>query len=159
MALFVHLAAEKNIPGIRRSGIRLRRPAKGVYAMPVTPNFFVSHQWLRELKRGGQRVILGVYFRIPDGERVWVGRYNEPHREMTAAQAAGLVMKGAEPEGYEVIIGRAIEKSEIHRIRKLSQVLGWRYDPKAHGKPPCGCPYCQTGLYGARKIREAYEGR
>ena len=60
-------------------------------------------------------------------------------------------------EGYEVVVPRKITKTEIHRWRGLSQVLGWRYYPEAHGKKPCGCPYCQKGEYGGRKLREEYE--
>ncbi len=81
MALFVHLAPEKETDSIRRGGIkprRLKQPlADGydriVFAMPVTDNFYVSHQWLRELKRIGQRTIVGVYFRIPDEQKVMAG--------------------------------------------------------------------------------------
>ena len=80
MAMFVHLAPEKRAKLIVRRGInRLRKNAagpKGVFAMPVTRNFYVSHQWLRELKRKGESPIVGVYFRIPDEEYVWMGHSN-----------------------------------------------------------------------------------
>src|SRR5262245_53459588 len=51
MAMFVHLAPESRIALIRRNGIRRLRRAVGnlpggVYAVPVTRNFYVSHQWL-----------------------------------------------------------------------------------------------------------------
>jgi hypothetical protein len=73
MATFVHLTAEKNIKGILRNGIsRLRRSAgrpHGIFAMPVTRNFYVSHQWLRELRRRGQGSVAAVYFRIPDNKQ------------------------------------------------------------------------------------------
>lgn len=51
---------------IRRNGIRRLRKARGgwpvgIFAMPVTRNFYISHQWLRELKRRGQGAIAGVY--------------------------------------------------------------------------------------------------
>jgi hypothetical protein len=39
------------------------------------------------MKRRGQAAIVGVYFRIPDEEVVWVGHYNQAHRRMTAAEA------------------------------------------------------------------------
>ena len=50
--MFVHLAPESRLALIRRNGIRrVRRPAGGfpggVFAVPVTRNFYVSHQWLR----------------------------------------------------------------------------------------------------------------
>src|SRR5579871_465899 len=97
MTMFVHLAPESQVARIRRVGIgRLRkgvgeRPG-GVFAVPVTRSFFISHQWLRELKRRGQGAIAGVYFRIPDDESVWVGHYGQAHREMTAAGAAAEFM-------------------------------------------------------------------
>ena len=144
-----------------RNGIsRLRKQSNrphGIFAMPVTRSFYVSHQWLRELKRNGQSAIVGVYFHIPDEELVWVGHYNQAHQEMTAAEATALMMESENREGYEVIIPHRIEKSEIHRVRNLPQVVGWRYYPGAHGKRPCGCPFCQRGSYGARRLREEYE--
>ena len=77
MPLFVHLAPESRAALIRGNGIgRLRRPhgthPGGIFAVPVTRNFYVSHQWLRELRRRIRDPIVGVYFRIPDSEAVWV---------------------------------------------------------------------------------------
>lgn len=161
MAIFVHLTSDKRLPAIKRSGIKLSRAysqrRSGVFAMPVTRNFYISHQWLRELKRSGQRTIVAVYFRIDDNERVWVGHYSQNHRAVTAARAVGIIMEAERAEGYEVIIPRRIEKAEIVRLRQLSQVLGWRYMPGAHGRKPCGCPIClPKGTIRSRKIRERY---
>ena len=80
MPMFVHLAPESRVALIRRNGIsRLRKPSGdhpgGIFAVPVTRNFYVSHQWLRELKRRGQGAIAGIYFRIYDDESVWCGHY------------------------------------------------------------------------------------
>lgn len=161
MAMFVHLTAEKNVKRILRNGItRLRKAVDrppGIFAMPVTRNFYVSHQWLRELKGRGNAAIAGIYFRIPDDHEVWVGHYNRTHQRMTAAQATGLIANGEIHEGYEIIIPSRIAVTQIHRVKKLPQVLGWRYYPGAHGRKPCGCPVCQRGNYGARRIRERYE--
>ena len=67
-----------------------RRPSGdfpgGVFAVPVTRNFFVSHQWLRELRRASSGPIAAVYFRVPDEERVWVGHYRHVHRWTSAAE-------------------------------------------------------------------------
>lgn len=159
MPMFVHLAPESRAVLIRRNGIgRLRRPhgahPGGIFAVPVTRNFYVSHQWLRELKRRGQGPIVGVYFRIPDGEAVWVGHYGQVHREMTAAVATATFSASESREGWEVIIPRRIAAKEIHRIRSLPQVVGWRYFPGAKGKPPsCLCKYCTRGEYGAARLR------
>src|SRR5580658_1110732 len=92
MAMFVHLAPESRIALIRRNGIRRLRPARadfpgGVYAVPVTRNYYISHQWLRELKRRNKGEIAGVYFRIPDNEQVFLGHYNQAHRWISAAEA------------------------------------------------------------------------
>lgn len=160
MPIFVHLAPESRVALIRRNGIcRLRKASgerpRGIFAMPVTRNFYVSHQWLRELKRRGQGIIAGVYFRIPDGESVWIGHYNQSHRQMTAAEAAAEFISAENCEGWEVIIPRRVAAKEIHRVRSLPQVVGWRYFPGSKGRPPfCTCKYCTRGEYGARRLRE-----
>jgi hypothetical protein len=164
MAMFVHLSPEKNVKAILRSGVtRLRRGGSrpgGVYAMPVTRNFYVSHQWLRELKRGGQRTICAVYFRIPDDEQVWVGHYGQNHRAMSAAEAAAVMMSAESREGYEVIIPRKIASSEIHRVRNLPQVVGWRYRPGSHKLSTCMCIVCNPpGTFNSRKKGRAWEAR
>src|SRR5215467_11364617 len=109
MAMFVHIAPEKRTKAIVRNGIsRLRAIARtpaGIFAMPVTRNFYISHQWLRELKRGrGGGSMVGIYFRIGDDEPVWVGHYNQPHQNMTAAEAISLIDKQGNSEGFQVVI-------------------------------------------------------
>ena len=126
--------------------------------MPVTRNFYISHQWLRELKRRGQRVIVGIYFRVAGGEPVLVGHYREHHRPFTADEAVAFIMRAAEPEGYEVVFPRTIQPQEIRRVRSLPQVVGWRCLPGAHRRKPCGCPVCQPrGAIKSRRIRSRYE--
>jgi hypothetical protein len=179
--VFVHLTSHRNIPAIRRGGIAPGK-ARGVYALPVTRNFYVSHQWLRELKRSGGGTIFGVYFRIPDDERVEVGHYNSRVVTVTAAEAAALMLAAEQrdpvaaravdkhsravqrgralpssPEGYEVVIPRRIAPSEIIRVKALPQVVGWRYMPRANGTPPCACVCCQRGQYGIRRLERAVE--
>lgn len=156
MATFVHLTDEATAKRLVRTGIAARSrylDQRGVFAMPVTRNFYVSHQWLRELKRGGARTLCGVYFRIADDELVVVGHYNREHQELTAAQAAALV-GGTRAEGLEVFVPHRIEAKDVARVRHLPQVLGWRYWPEAHGRAPCPCPFCSRGSYGARRLRE-----
>ncbi len=161
MSMFVHLTLESRVKHIRRNGIsRLRKMhdgERGIFAMPVTHDFYVSHQWLRELKRGRSGLIVGIYFRIDDSEIVSIGHYNQSHQSMTAAQAVAEIMASDAAEGFEVIVRRKIEASEIHRVRELPQIVGWRYSPKSHGQKPCGCPFCQRGQYGAKKLRAEYE--
>src|SRR4051812_11204095 len=164
MAMFVHLASHRDIASIRRGGIHGDRRSGSVHAMPVTRNFSISHQWVRELRRGGGGTIVGVYFRIPDDEQVEVGHYHSTHVTMSAAEAVALML-GAErndpvtarasdarskgvktgralpssPEGFEVVIARSIKPAEIVRIRAVPQVVGWRYRPGANGTAPCLC--------------------
>lgn len=185
MPVFVHLTSQRSLPSIRRGGIALvkrdYRP-RGVYAMPVTRNFYVSHQWLRELKRLGGGTIVGVYFRVPDDEPVEVGHFDGLPVRMTAAQAAALLLEAekrdpiaarasdreskavrsgrrlpSSPEGYEVVIPRRIEPSEIIRVKGLPQVVGWRYRPRANGEPPCACICCARGQYGIRRLLRGVE--
>jgi hypothetical protein len=160
MAMFVHLTTESRIARIRRSGIiRLRKTPEtsvgGVYAVPVTRNFYVSHQWLRELKRRNQGPIAAVYFRIPDEEQVWIGHYGRVRRLVSAAEAIAIFTRADDPLGWEVVVPRRIAAKEIHKTRRLPQVVGWRYFPKAKGKPPfCTCKFCTRGEYAGAKLRK-----
>jgi hypothetical protein len=185
MPVFVHLTPQRNVAAIRRGGIGMRkgrlRP-RGVYAMPVTRNFYVSHQWLRELKRLGGGTIAGVYFRIPDDEPVEAGHYNSLHLTMTAAESVALLLAAetrdpaaerardreskavqrgrrlpSSPEGYEVVIPHRVEPSEIIRVKALPQVAGWRHRPGANGTPPCTCLCCSRGEYGIRTLLRRVE--
>jgi hypothetical protein len=166
MALFVHLARGDIADGIRRSGIKPHRARicrcngyeRVVFAMPVTDNFYISHQWMRELKRDGRHSIVGVYFRVPDQEKVLVGHYNKCHIEMAANDAIGLIFNAEDAEGYEVSIPRKIDAKEIHDVRQLSKVVGWRYFPDSHGRQPCGCPACLSrGEIKSKRIRQAFK--
>lgn len=160
MAMFVHLAFESQVARMKRNGIRcglrnITGVGNGVFAVPMTRNYYVSHQWLRELKRRGGGPMAGVYFRIPDDEQVWVGHYNQAHRWMTAAEAVGEFSAAEDAQGWEVIIPHRIEADTIHRTRRLPQVVGWRFSPQSKGKPPfCTCNYCTRGDYGAKRLRE-----
>src|SRR5688572_16597427 len=162
MAMFVHIADARKQRSLERSGIkpsgRKGEPGWGVYAMPVLPNYFISHQWLRELKRRGAKTMVGVYFRLPDREAIVVGHYNAAHAPMTAARAVRVIMAASDARGYEVVIPRKIEPVDIHAVRPIRQVVGWRYYPDAHGKYLCACPVCvPKGSIKSRRLREAFE--
>ncbi|MEU8404463.1 hypothetical protein AB0C28_55635 [Nonomuraea sp. NPDC048892] len=160
MTMLVHITAAKNIRSIRRSGIRAvsgGHDGPGVYCLPVLPSYQTTHQWVRELRRGGQRTLIAVHFRVPDNEQVQVGHYNRFPAHLSSAEAAALIAAQPDPRGYEVFIPRPIKAGEIHRIRKVNPLTGWRYMPGAHGTPPCACPICiLRGQYGAAKIRAAF---
>jgi hypothetical protein len=158
MALFVHLTSEKNVRSIVRSGIRME-DGRGVFCLPILPSYPISHQWLRELRRGGQRTFVAVDFRIPDEESVSVGHYGRPGRDMTAAQAVAVIREQEDPRGYEVVVPRAIARGEVHRVRHVNQVSGWRYAPEQHGRRPCACPAClPIGAFKAADIRARFGG-
>lgn len=120
---FLHLAPASKERAIRRSGLVGRRAAfadetgatrtlaKAVYAMPVVPDFWTSHQWTRELRRYGDERIVAVYFRVADDEPVYVGRYGQPHRLVAAAAAARWVMD--HPDGAEVMLARSVARREV----------------------------------------------
>jgi hypothetical protein len=141
-----------------RAGISVGRIRRIVYFMPVVQDHFISHQWLRELRRSGARVLVGVYFRLPSEECVWAGRYNAPHERMPLGQAIRQLNELQDPLGFEMFIERKVEASEITKIRHLPQKVGWRYQPHAHGKQPCGCPACQPrGAIKSKSIRDRYD--
>ncbi|MBB4964377.1 hypothetical protein [Saccharothrix violaceirubra] len=75
MAMFTHLTPHDHVRSIMRTGLRA-----GSYRVPVLPSYAISHQWLRELRRGGQRTFLAVDFRLPDDQPVTVGHYGGPSR-------------------------------------------------------------------------------
>ncbi|GAA0824434.1 hypothetical protein ACFQVD_17920 [Streptosporangium amethystogenes subsp. fukuiense] len=165
MTLFVHLTAAKKVRSVRRAGIRARSRnhdgLPGVFCLPILPSYQLTHQWARELKRGGRRtVMVAVDFRVPDDEPVFVGYFSGGHERLPSAEAAALIAGCEDPRGYEVFIPRAITAKEVHRVRGVNQVTGWRYMPNAHGRFPCPCPGCvPRGQYGGAKIRQAAEVR
>ena len=124
--------------------------------MPVLPNFYVSHQWLRELKRNGVRTYIGIYFKVDSTEMVYAGKYNHEHRHITLGEAIKEIMSMEDPLGYELIIPRKIESKDIDKIKILPQKLGWRYFPNSHAKKPeCACPICiPSGAIKGKKLRD-----
>ena len=157
MSRLTHLTRADLRSRILNAGIRPSRISKtlaGVYAMPLLPNFYVSHQWLRELRRFHDGPLIAVDFVVPDDEEVLVGHYDRELHTRTAAAAAAVIMRAEDPRGYEILVPRAIERKAIKQTRAVTQIVGWRYWPDAHGHAPCGCPLClQPGTYGAAKIR------
>jgi hypothetical protein len=72
--------------------------------MPVLPDFFASHQWLRELRRRSHVPLVAIDFVIADDEEVRVGHFSASHTPMTAAEASGVIVGADDPRGYEVVI-------------------------------------------------------
>jgi hypothetical protein len=100
--------------------------------------------------------MVAVHFRVPDGDEVWVGHYGRPPVLSTAVAAAALIMGAEDPRGYEMFVPRKIAAKEIHRLRPVNPVTGWRYKPGMHGTPPCGCSACAYGTYGAARVRRKH---
>lgn len=157
MALFVHFAPENRLGSIRRSGLRPGRHSSGVYAVPATPDFFASHQWLRELKRFQVGPLSAVYFRLEGDAEVIFGPYGGPHRTGTADEAVGALMAAEAKLGFEALVSGVVPVSAITKIKPMRQITGWRYFPNAKGRVPCGCPGCMSrGEPFGQRIREKY---
>jgi hypothetical protein len=161
MAQFIHLFDESDASSVRRCGIRVFkskwRGANGVFLFPVTENFIVTHQWMRELRRLRGQSLLAARIRVNDAEPVLLGKYNGEHIEVSAAQAIGIVRAHHDPLGLEVILPRSVKGKEIESFYRPPKVTGWRYYPAARGRKPCGCPYCQRSEPFGKRIRDAYE--
>lgn len=79
---FVHLTRASNEPRIERVGLtgskRIVRTQpnkslllpRALFAMPVVLDFWTTHQWLRELRRGHREKMIAVYFRVADSQPV-----------------------------------------------------------------------------------------
>lgn len=123
------------------SGEKTPRPVeRAVFAMPVLPDFGVTHQWLRELRRWHGERMVAVHVRVPDDLVVLVGRYGQAHRELEARHAAKHV--AARPAGAEIVVPRAIGRAEIVAVRELTQLVGWVEIPEAERRFDCVCPVC-----------------
>ncbi|MBX3164173.1 MAG: hypothetical protein KF900_06795 [Bacteroidetes bacterium] len=159
MPVLVHLADEREAASIRKNGIKIGKHRKGIFCMPVLQNFYVSHQWLRELKRSGARTYVGVYFKFNSKDLVYAGQYNQEHKHITLGEAIKEIMSLDDPLGYELIVDRKIEAKEIEKIKILPQKLGWRYYPSSHNKKPtCACPVCiSSGSIKGKKLRDKIE--
>ncbi|WLQ49154.1 HEAT repeat domain-containing protein [Streptomyces poriferorum] len=161
MAMFVHLTPASHAARIRKSGIRAvshgRDDDKGLFCFPVLPSYTLTHQWLRELAcHGGPRGLVAVHRRLPDDEPVTVGHYsNRPAPTATTASEAVRRLAALEdPRGWEVFLPRAATRAEIHRVRAVRQVTGWRYFPGSNGTAPYTCYGCRVrGEYGSQRLR------
>jgi hypothetical protein len=156
MPVLVHLADERESASIEKNGIKPGKGRRGIYCMPVTQSFYISHQWLRELKRRGVRSYVGVYFKLDSKTMVYAGKYHEKHRHITLGEAIKEITRMKDPLGYELLIDRKIEAKEIENIRMLPQNMGWRYFPASHEKGmSCACPMClPRGEIKAKRLRD-----
>lgn len=147
----LHLAPASRERAIERGGLRgaratLRAESGGpielpraVFAMPVLPDWWTSHQWLREMRRWHDERMIGVHFRVPDREPVHAGRYGQPHRLLPASEAVRWVIDN--PAGAQLVVPRSVPQKEVLRIRPLSQLVGWTETPDGP-RTSCFCPVC-----------------
>src|SRR5262245_45946915 len=134
MTLLVHTTAENRAKRIARNGIT---PARGVvWAFPILQSHTLTHSWSREMKRTGRTTLSAVSFRVPDDEMVFARHYREQRRSMTVAEAVGYIRGRPDLRGYEIMLRRRVNPSEIVPVRVLPKAIGWRYYPEAKGKSP-----------------------
>ncbi len=168
MPRLVHLAPERLVRRIERAGLRgstcvvlvdgvTYKIEEGVFAMPVVPDFSVTHQWLRELRRWGRGRMVAVHFSIPAEEPVYVGRYSAeksygPARKMIPA----LLQK---PLGAELLVPRRIASRDVVEISRVRQDVGWVETPDTPHKFDCVCVACLPSGTARlkRRIRRAYQ--
>lgn len=151
MPRLVHLAPEGRRRAIERNGIRAEeahvwdgkngvKVPRAVYAMPIVPDFSVTYQWLRELRRFHRERMIAVHFVVPSDEEVLVGRYNKPHEKVPLGVAVRRVLD--EPAGNELILLRGIRRKELALVRELTQLVGWTETPEAGAAFDCLCASC-----------------
>ncbi|QQO10360.1 hypothetical protein [Breznakiella homolactica] len=161
MSIFVHLTEERNKNkiiqnGIKTSKIHYENIPKGVFCMPVINDFYATHQWLREIKQyNSGNEIIAVYFRIPDDDEVYYGKYTEKMIMGLSKEAHKTFLSLEDKMGFQTIIERKISSKEIIRIKNLPQVIGWRHYPKSHERKRCLCPACLLkGSYKSTALKE-----
>lgn len=167
MPTLVHLAPEPLRRRIERSGLRGRgwsMPVGGervwleeaVFAMPVSADFWTTHQWLRELRRRSRNRLVGVYFRLPSETVVYVGRFGQEHRAVPLRVAVAAVRES--PAGAEIVIPGCVGVSAIRDVRALRQDVGWVETPEARSHYDCMCRMClRPGTPNlVRRVRASY---
>ena len=161
MAIFVHFTDENNKNSIVKNGLRVEKIHyedinKGIFCMPVIPDFYATYQWLREIKQyNSGNEITAVYFKIPDDETVFCGKYNEKIIRTTAVEAHNTFINLEDKMGFQVIIIGKIFPNEITKIKNISQIIGWRHFPKSHEIKRCLCPACLTkGSYNSLNVKK-----
>ncbi len=169
MPRLVHLARASNARTIERAGIRgglasvLEAGGKestierAVFAMPLVPDFSVTYQWVRELRRWHGERIVAVHFVLPSDEELLVGRYNAAHERLPLREAVRRVL--AEPLGSEIVVPRSVRRREVMGIRDVTQLVGWTEVPEPKSNFDCLCQACvPAGTRDLmRRVRASFE--
>ena len=143
MAVFVHFTDENNKNSIVKNGIKMgtihyENIKKGIFCMPVIPDFYATHQWVREIKQyNSGNNIIAIYFRISDDEILFCGKYTEKMVCVKAAETHKIFTSQEDKMGFQAILTRKVSKNEITKIKNIPQITGWRHYPKSHEKKRC----------------------
>lgn len=154
MAKFVTIKTKKSAERAKRSGqikgykfsyglmpesdgkLVLARWDKGVFVMPVSPNYLLSHQWIAEIERCYKHVpISAIYLEIPDETKVYYGHYAGYKQIATASEVSGYFYEKIESDeissllGFEVIIP-CNSLTGITKVKHYIKRVGWRIYPK-----------------------------
>jgi hypothetical protein len=152
MAKFLAIKTMKRAQTIERSGLikarrarffvveRLRenntllRREKVIYAMPVSTNYVVSHQWIAEIKRiYAHMPVSAIYFDLPDEQMVYFGHYAGDKDQMSAAEVSAYFYRELQKDdyshlmGFEVLIPSDIVGG-IKTVKHDMKLTGWRRD-------------------------------
>ena len=125
----IRRAGLKPRPWKLKNSVREEISIDCIFCVPVVPNVNHTYQWVREIRGWKFKRAAAIQFRIADNETVWFGYFGMPHERLTAAQAFDRYLRLADARGFQVIVPRKIESSEIKRIRRAPQLVGWRYLP------------------------------
>jgi hypothetical protein len=169
MARLVHLTRASSLRSIANAGVRgvrvhvelaNRVPTvleRGVFVMPLLPDFATTHQWLRELRRWHGERMAAVHLRLPNDQVVHVGPYAKRHRTLALGAAVRWVID--HPLGAEIIVPRSIAKREIVAIRELPQLVGWKETPAGAPSFVCFCSACEpAGMPDlVRRLKASFE--
>jgi hypothetical protein len=161
VAVFVHFTDENNKNSIIKNGIKTGKIhyeniKKGIFCMPVIPDFYATHQWVREIKQyNSGNNIIAIYFRIPDDEILFCGKYTEEMICVKATETHKIYTSKEDKMGFQAILTRKVSKNEITKIKNISQITGWRHYPKSHEKKRCLCPACLSkGSFNYNNIQK-----
>ena len=107
-----------------------------VYAMPVSTNYVISHQWIAEISRCYRhQPVSAVYFELPDEYPVYFGHFAGVKTKATAVEACGYFYQKIHSEDINTLIGFEvlIPCDFLGNIKKVKHHLkrtGWRLDPR-----------------------------
>lgn len=131
----------KAYPAPVRSAVTDRRPQffqweKVIFAMPVTPNYLLSHQWIAEISRCYRHSpVSAIYFEIPDDEMVYAGQFSASKVFASAAEVCGYFYDAIQSDDISHLPGFEVQipcdyVNNITRIKHRIKRVGWRRDPK-----------------------------